>query len=117
MRVPQLLDMLSQSVKVKCQSPQQQQNRRRKQQKTSLVTSASAGSNLSGPAHVVTSDSSTQDPVVQLLSMLEQDSGVLMSVPETAFEAEAASQYWTPSYAPSIYFSALLPVPEIGNLS
>ncbi|XP_046985988.1 ornithine decarboxylase antizyme 1 [Schistocerca americana] len=62
--------------------------------------SSLAGSNLSGPAHVVTSDSSMQDPVVKILSMLEQDSEVLMSVPETALEA--ASQYWTPLYAPSI---------------
>ncbi|XP_046992746.1 pollen-specific leucine-rich repeat extensin-like protein 2 [Schistocerca americana] len=56
------------------------------------VASASAGSNLPRPTHVKTS---TQDPAAQLLSMLEQNSEVLMSVLEATLDGG-------PSYAPSI---------------
>ncbi|XP_049839309.1 uncharacterized protein LOC126284431 [Schistocerca gregaria] len=85
---------------MKRQSPPQQNRRRSKQhQKTPPMTSASVGPSMSRSTHVKASDSSTQDPVAQLLCMLEQDSQVLMSVPEAALDG--ASQYWAPSYAPS----------------
>ncbi|XP_049794239.1 uncharacterized protein LOC126203896 [Schistocerca nitens] len=86
---------------MKCQSPPQQIRRRSKQhQKTAPpMASASVGPSMSRSTHVKASDSSTQDPVAQLLSMLEQDSQVLMLVPDAVLDG--ASQYWAPSYAPS----------------